>query len=47
MGISPSYGEKLITKLKDDNLIKTHYKDRLRGYRLTCTGKKAPAFPKP
>lgn len=40
MGISPSYGEKLITKLKDDNLIKTHYKDRLRGYRLTCTGKK-------
>lgn len=40
MGISPSYGEKLITKLKDDNLIKTHYKDRLRGYRLTCSGKK-------
>jgi len=40
MGISPSYGEKLITKLKDDNLIKTHYKDRLRGYRLTHIGKK-------
>jgi len=40
MGISPSYGEKLITKLKEDNLLKTHYKDRLRGYRLTRTGKK-------
>ena len=40
MGISESYGEKLITKLKDDNYIKTHYKDRLRGYRLTNRGKK-------
>ena len=40
IGISPSYGEKLITKLKEDNLLKTHYKDRLRGYRLTRTGKK-------
>lgn len=40
MGISPSYGEKLITKLKDNNLIKTHYKDRLRGYRLTRRGKR-------
>ena len=40
LGISHSYAEKLITKLKDDNLIKTHYKDRLRGYRLTRNGKK-------
>ena len=40
LGISESYGEKLITKLKDDNYIKTHYKDRLRGYRLTNRGKK-------
>lgn len=39
ISISPSYGEKLITKLKDDNLIKTYYRDRLRGYRLTCRGK--------
>lgn len=40
MGISKSYGEKLITKLKEENYIKTHYKDRLRGYRLTSRGKK-------
>lgn len=40
MGISPSYVEKLITKLKDDGYIKTHYRDRLRGYRLTNRGKK-------
>lgn len=40
MGISESYGEKLITKLKDDNYIKSHYRDRLRGYRLTNRGKK-------
>lgn len=37
--ISKSYGEKLITKLKNEKLIKTHYKDRLRGYRLTRKGK--------
>ena len=40
LGISPSYGEKLITKLKNENFIKTHYKDRLRGYRLTGKSKK-------
>lgn len=40
MDIGEHYGEKLITKLKDDNYIKTHYKDRLRGYRLTNKGKK-------
>ena len=40
MGVSPSYGEKLITKLKEEGYIKTHYKDRLRGYRLTSRGKK-------
>ena len=32
---SPSYAEKVITELKADKLIRTHYKDRLRGYRLT------------
>lgn len=40
LGIGPSYGEKLETKLKDEGLLKTHYKDRLRGYRLACGGKK-------
>ncbi len=40
LGISDSYGEKLITRLKEDGLIKTHYKDRLRGYRLTSKGKR-------
>ena len=40
LGIGPSYGEKLLTRLKEDNLIKTHYKDRLRGLRLTCDGKR-------
>ena len=40
LGISPSYSEKLITRLKEQKYIKTHYKDRLRGYRLTSSGKK-------
>lgn len=40
LGISPSYGEKLITRLKQQKYIKTHYRDRLRGYRLTSRGKK-------
>lgn len=40
MGVGPSYGEKLITKLKEEGYIKTHYKDRLRGYRLTSRAKK-------
>ena len=36
---SPSYREKLITGLKNDKLIRTHYKDKLRGYRLTKKSK--------
>ena len=36
---SPSYAEKVITELKTDKLIRTHYKDKLRGYRLTKRGK--------
>lgn len=40
MGIGENYGEKLVTKLKEEKLLKTHYKDRLRGYRLTSNGKK-------
>ena len=40
MQMGQSYGEKLITRLKDEKYIKTHYKDRLRGYRLTSKGKK-------
>ena len=37
--ISKSYREKLLTKLKEEGLLKTHYRDRLRGYRLTGKGK--------
>ncbi len=40
MQMGQSYGEKLIARLKDEKYIKTHYKDRLRGYRLTNKGKK-------
>lgn len=36
---SSSYAEKLITQLKSEKLIRTHYKDKLRGYRLTKKGK--------
>ncbi|MDD3279566.1 MAG: hypothetical protein PHG16_11930 [Lachnospiraceae bacterium] len=36
---SPSYAEKVITELKRDKLIRTHYKDKLRGYRLTKRAK--------
>lgn len=43
LGIRPSYGEKLLTKLKEEGYIKTHYRDRLRGYRLTNKGKKNSA----
>lgn len=38
--LSTSYGEKLITRLKKEGYIRTHYKDGLRGYRLTSRGKK-------
>lgn len=40
IGIGESYGEKLVTKLKEDGLLKTYYKEKLRGYRLTSRGKK-------
>jgi len=36
---SPSYREKLITELKNSKLIRTHYRDKLRGYRLTKKSK--------
>ena len=39
LSITDSYSEKLITKLKCDGLIKIHYKDKLRGIRLTHRGK--------
>ena len=39
LSITDSYREKLITKLKSDGLIKIHYKDKLRGIRLTRRGK--------
>lgn len=40
IGPGVSYGEKMITHLKDERLIRTHYRDRLRGYRLTSSGKR-------
>lgn len=40
LGLGGSYGEKLITRLKREGYIRTHYKDGLRGYRLTSRGKK-------
>src|SRR5699024_12882002 len=36
---SASYGEKLITELKAQKLLRTHYRDHLRGYRLTGRAK--------
>lgn len=36
---SPSYSEKVITGLKTGRLLRTHYRDRLRGYRLTRKAK--------
>ena len=40
LNLSACYGEKLITRIKKDGYIRTHYKDGLRGYRLTSRGKK-------
>lgn len=37
--LTDSYNEKLMTRLKSDGLIKIHYKDKLRGIRLTRCGK--------
>lgn len=39
LSLTDSYSEKLMTKLKSDGLIKIHYKDKLRGIRLTHRGK--------
>ena len=36
---STSYAEKLITELKSEKLIRIHYRDKLRGYRLTKAAK--------
>ena len=36
---SPSYAEKIITELKAEKFIRTHYRDKLRGYRLTKQAK--------
>ena len=43
---SESYAEKVITDLKQSKLIRTHYKDGLRGYRLTKRAKRTAAFTK-
>lgn len=37
---SPTYLRKVVTKLKNDSLIRTYYNNGLRGYRLTWKGKK-------
>ena len=37
---SQSYMEALMTALKEKGLLRTYYKDRLRGYRLTAAAKK-------
>lgn len=34
------YKEKVITELKQEHMIKTYYKDKLKSYRLTSKGKK-------
>lgn len=36
---SPSYMENVVKDLKRDGLLRTYYKDRLRGYRLTAKAK--------
>ena len=36
---TPAYTEKMITDLKANHLIRCHYKDGLRGYRLTKRAK--------
>ena len=40
MDVASTYAEKLITKLKNENYIKVHNKDGLKGYRLTISAKK-------
>ena len=37
--IPGAYAEKVITQLKQEKLLRTHYKDKLRGYRLTKRAK--------
>ena len=47
---SDSYAEKVVTDLKQSKLIRTHYKDGLRGYRLTKRAKElllSPEMQKP
>lgn len=36
---SASYAEKLVTELRTEKLIRIHYRDKLRGYRLTKAAK--------
>lgn len=36
---SSSYAEKIITQLKSEKLLRVHYRDKLRGYRLTKRSK--------
>ena len=36
---SQAYAEKVITQLKAEKLLRIHYRDKLRGYRLTKKSK--------
>lgn len=47
LGVADSYREKFIRKLKNDNLIKTHSRDGLKGYRLTPAAKELLRFEDP
>jgi len=47
LGGGESYKEKLVTNLKKSDVIKTYYKDGLRGYRLTAKTKKELLFGNP
>lgn len=47
LGVADSYREKFIRKLRSENLIKTHSRDGLKGYRLTPAAKEALCFEDP
>lgn len=47
LGVTDSYREKFIRKLRSENLIKTHSRDGLKGYRLTPAAKDLLRFENP
>ena len=44
---STAYAEKVVTRLKADGFLRTVYRDRLRGYRLTARGQTQAAGLRP